>query len=118
MLNITSHLGSVNRNHDEISPCDSRNMCVLSHIQPSLPGSSVHGIFQVRILNRVAISPGDLADPGIESGSPALAGRFFTTVPPGKVPVRIAVIRKTGVKTISKDVEKREHLCVVGGNVY
>ena len=28
--------------------------------------------------------PGDLADPGIEPASPALAGRFFTTVPPGK----------------------------------
>ena len=32
-------------------------------------------------------SPGDLPDPGIELASPespALAGRFFTTVPPGK----------------------------------
>ena len=32
-------------------------------------------------------TPGDLPDPGIESVSlapPALAGRFFTTVPPGK----------------------------------
>ena len=29
--------------------------------------------------------PGDLSDPGTEPGSPALAGRFFTTrVPPGK----------------------------------
>jgi len=31
-------------------------------------------------------SPGDLPDPGIEPVSlvsPALAGRFFTTVPPG-----------------------------------
>ena len=27
-------------------------------------------------------SPGDLPDPGIESESPALSGRFFTTVPP------------------------------------
>ena len=26
---------------------------------------------------------GDLPDPGIEPESPALAGRFFTTVPPG-----------------------------------
>ena len=30
------------------------------------------------------LSPGDLLDPGIESVSPALAGRFFTTEPPGK----------------------------------
>ena len=29
-------------------------------------------------------SPGDLHDPGIESASPVLAGRFFTTEPPGK----------------------------------
>ena len=28
--------------------------------------------------------PGDLPDPGIELTSPALAGRFFTTEPPGK----------------------------------
>ena len=30
------------------------------------------------------LSPGDLADPGIELESPALAGGFFTTEPPGK----------------------------------
>ena len=29
-------------------------------------------------------SPGDLPNPGIESKSPALAGRFFTTKPPRK----------------------------------
>ena len=29
-------------------------------------------------------SSGDLPNPGIEQGSPALAGRFFTTEPPGK----------------------------------
>ena len=29
-------------------------------------------------------SPGHLLNPGIEPASPALAGRFFTTVPPGK----------------------------------
>ena len=28
--------------------------------------------------------PGDLPDPGIEPNSPALAGGFFTTEPPGK----------------------------------
>ena len=37
------------------------------------PGSSVHGIYQARILEWVAIpSPGDPPDPGIESMSPAL----------------------------------------------
>ena len=29
-------------------------------------------------------SPGDLPNSGIESGSPVLAGRFFTVEPPGK----------------------------------
>ena len=39
----------------------------------SLPVSSTHGIFQARILEWVAISfSGDLPDPGIELGSPAL----------------------------------------------
>ena len=30
-------------------------------------------------------SPVGLPDPGIEPSSPALAGRFFTTEPPGKL---------------------------------
>ena len=39
----------------------------------SLPGSTVYGIFQAKILEWVAIpSPGDLPDPGIEPRSPAL----------------------------------------------
>ena len=39
----------------------------------SLPGSSVHGILQGRILKWIAISfPGELPDSGIEPGSPAL----------------------------------------------
>ena len=56
----------------------------------SPPGSSVHGISQVRILELVAISredPGTLPDPGVKltsSASPALAGSFFTAEPPGK----------------------------------
>ena len=48
----------------------------------SLPGSSVHGILQARILEWAAIPPpGDLPDPGIEPVPlmcPVLAGEFFT----------------------------------------
>jgi len=48
----------------------------------------VHEISQARILEWAAISfSGDLPGPGIKSVSPAspgLAGRFFTTEPPGK----------------------------------
>ena len=51
----------------------------------SLPSSSVHGIFQARILEWVATpSPGDLPNPGIEPMSPALANGFFTSGPPRK----------------------------------
>ena len=55
-------------------------------VNGSLPVSSVHGIFQARILEWVvAISYiRDLPNSGIEPVSPALAGKFFTTKPPGK----------------------------------
>ena len=50
-----------------------------------LPGSYVHGILQARTLEGVAISfSGDLPDPGIEPGSPALQADSLTTEPPGK----------------------------------
>ena len=49
----------------------------------SLPGSSVHGIFQARILEWIACPPpGDRPDPGIKPPSLtslALASGFFTT---------------------------------------
>ena len=70
--------------------------CILSHqscrtlcdpMDGSLPGSSVHGILQARILEWVAMPfSRDLPDPGVEPTSPALAGGFFTAEPPGKRP--------------------------------
>ena len=46
----------------------------------SPPGASVLGILQARILEWVAMpSSRGAPHPGIEPGSPALAGRFFTT---------------------------------------
>ena len=51
----------------------------------SLPGSSVHGILQARILEWVTISfSRGSSQPEIESMSPALAHGFFPTEPPGK----------------------------------
>ena len=45
----------------------------------SLPGSPIHGTLQARILEWLPFpSPGALPDPGIEPGSSALAGEFFT----------------------------------------
>ena len=58
--------------------CNPMDCCLL--------GSSVHGIFQARILEWVAISfSRDLPNPGIKPASPALAGRFFTTEPSKQV---------------------------------
>ena len=52
----------------------------------SLPGTSLHGIILVRILDWVAFpSQRVLPDPEIELVSSALAGRFFTTEPLGKL---------------------------------
>ena len=70
-------------------------MCaqLLGHVQlfstlQNLPGSSAHGIFQAKILEWVAISSSrgssQLRIELISLASPALAGGFFTTVPPGK----------------------------------
>ena len=70
-------------------------MCLVTQSCPTLcdptdcsqRGSSVHGIFQARVLEWLPFPPpGDLSDPGIETASPVspkLAGRFFTTEPPG-----------------------------------
>ena len=72
-------------------PLASPSACSLSHIRLcdpvdwNLPGSSVHGILQARILEQ--FTPGDLPDPGIEPMSlafPALAGGFFPPGPLGK----------------------------------
>ena len=55
----------------------------------SPPGSSVHGIFQARILGAGChfLLQGIFLTPGMEPAylaSPTLAGGFFTTAPPGK----------------------------------
>jgi len=53
----------------------------------SPPGSSVHGILQARILERVAMpAAGDLLDPGIELTShvSCTAGGSLPLAPPGQ----------------------------------
>ena len=63
-----------------------RTLCDPMDFSP--PGSSVHGISQVRILASVAISfSRDPPNPGIQRASPALAGGLFIILPwqpPGK----------------------------------
>ena len=62
--------------------------CVQLSVTPwtiySLPGSSVHGILQVRTLEWVAISYPDPEIKPMSLASLALAGGFFTTAPPRK----------------------------------
>ena len=66
-------------------------MCLTTQSSPALcksmdcnpSGSSVHGIFQTRILPFP--SSGDLPDPEIKPVSPALAGGFFNMEPPVKL---------------------------------
>ena len=70
--------------------------CVQLFVTPwtiySLPGSSVHGIFQARILEWVAISfSRDFPDPGIEPRSPALQADSLPSEPPGKPQYYICV---------------------------
>ena len=52
----------------------------------SPPGSSVHGVFQARILERVAMPspPGDIPHPGVKLVSPALQADCLPSEPPGK----------------------------------
>ena len=51
----------------------------------SPPGSSVHGIFQPRVLEWTAVSfSGDLPNPGIKPRSPALQTDTLPSEPPGR----------------------------------
>ena len=50
----------------------------------SLPGSSVHGIFQVRVLEWVALLSRGSSQPGIEPRSPALQMDSILSELPGK----------------------------------
>ena len=55
-------------------------LALYNPVDCSLPGSSVHGISQARILEFA----GDLSDLGIEPGSPALQADSLLSEPPGK----------------------------------
>ena len=74
---------------------------VCNRMDCSLPGSSICGILQVRILEQVVIpKPGHLPNPGIKHmslASPTLAGRFFTTLPPDVV----TQVSKTNKQSLS-----------------
>ena len=75
--------------------CFSENVKILvAQLCPTLcnptdcnpPGSPVCEILQARILEWETIPPGDLPDPGIEPGSPALQVGSLLSEPPGSGP--------------------------------
>ena len=78
--------------------CSGSQLCLTlcSPIDYSLPGSSVHGILQARILEQVAISysTGFSQAKGLNRiepvslAAPALAGRFFATSTTWGAPVQ------------------------------
>ena len=74
-------------------------------------GSSVHGIFQARILKWVGIlTPRDLPNSEIEPASlasPALAGGFFTSEPRGRPPTIHDLSQKADMENL--DTGARAH---------
>ena len=84
----------------------------------SPPDFSVHGIFQARILEQVAISSSrESSDLDIEpvslADSPALVSRFFTTESPGKIFIIIGTLEKKK-KGRDKEEEKEKGRWRVG----
>ena len=64
---------------ESLHPC----LTFYNPMDSSLPGSSVHGILQARMLEQVGVSiSGDLPNSGIKPKSFALAGGFSTAEPP------------------------------------
>ena len=107
------HISTVSSWHvmSTICACSVTQLC-LTFCDPmdcSTPGSSVNGILQARILGGgLPFSlPQDLPDPGIKLASPvspALAGVFFTTEPPGRSPVSTLQTQPLLLKGMAVDV--------------
>ena len=72
------------------------NLC--DPMDSGLPGSFVHGIFQARVLEWVAISfSRGPPDPGMEPGFPTLQADGFPSEPPGKPTCTSDFMRRTCV---------------------
>jgi len=87
------------------------------------PGSSVHGIFQARLLEQVATSSSrGSSQPGIKpvSVSLALAGGFFTTYPLGKPSYWLLIfliILDTSQELLSSTSEVLDFLAITPANI-
>ena len=77
-------------------------------IDYSLPGSSVHGILRQEYWSGFPLPPpGDLPNTGMEPVSPEMAGRFFTTEPPGKPKKRHTSPKIPERKTRSREQKEK-----------
>ena len=90
------------------------------HYECSLPGSSVRGILQARILVRFAVCPppGDLPDQGIKPtslASPALAGSFFTSSATWEAPLKAC---GSAFNLTVKEMGIPDHLTCLLRNMY
>ena len=81
---LVKNLPAIQEKESEREVAQSR-LTLCNPVYFSLPGSTVHGIFQTRVLAWVAIyfSRG-LPDPGIKPGSPTLQADALPSEPPGK----------------------------------
>ena len=86
----------------------------------SMPGSSVHRILQARILEGVAISSfRGYSQPRDRTQVSCIAGRFFTTEPPGKPSIRCGSHKSNRPESRERErdavVESRDDGKLVGG---
>ena len=97
--------------------CVCKSVIFCDSMDCSPPGSSVHRIFQARIIGWIAIPfSGDLPDPGAKPSSPELQAYFVATEPPGK-PVGTQFTVRKGcpgavcalMKAKTDSAEKSEH---------
>ena len=96
----------------ESDRCSDTQLCLTLHDPRdcSLPGSSVHGILLVRVLEWLPFPPsGDLPNPGIKSAtlmSPTLAGGFLPLAPPGKPILQHNIQQRTSRKKLFMQLAK------------
>ena len=103
--------------------CSDTQLCrtLHDHMDYSPPGSSVHGHFQTRILEWVAISfSRESSQPRDQTHISCVAGEFFTTEPLGKPPLLPILqykitIRNKEKKKIKFEKRKKNILCNTRG---
>ena len=122
-LNLPNHSLGRHYNHCILCVCSVTQSCLTLYdsMDCSLPGSSDHGTFLARTLEWVAISSSrDLPDPEIKPvspESPALAGRFFTTVSPGKPMIMVFYMWKKQITCSRHRLSKRQSWHVSPGRL-